>query len=216
VLISRDGDQVSRYADALQRLLHDPSLRTAMAAAARRRVAQAYRLEQMGDNMAAVLEGRWDQPGEAEVGALAGVSAQDLLEQYRLHASPGDLPGLPLPPSPGPTLGVLAIQVLAILRPLLIGRADSRNRRLLFRTFWHASWRRQLLAAFDHRFYCVQYPDVLQVRPFPLLHYVFCGYREGRLPSPSFDSDDSLLSPEEADPEAVNPLLQKICAHSAR
>ena len=216
VLIARGGDQATRYADALERLLKDPGLRTAMAAAARSRVAKAFRLEQMGDDMAAVLQGRRDQPPEAELGELPEASVQDLLEQYRLHASRGYLAELQLPPPPNPAIGMLVIQALGILRPLLMGRADSRNRGLLFRTLWHASRRRQLLAAFDHRFYCVQYPDVPRVRPLPLLHYLFCGYREGRLPSPSFDNDDSLLHPEEAGPGAVNPLLRKICAHAAR
>lgn len=92
-----------------------------------------------------------------------------------------------------------------MLAPLWIGRVHRENRRLLFEILWRSHLRRKLLAAFDASFYCSEYPDVPQLFPFALLHYIFFGYREGRLPSANFDVQDFELRFPEA--QKINPLL---------
>ena len=88
-LIAPGGDEAPRYADVIERLLSEPAARAAMAAAARRRVSDCFRLERMGREMAALLRG--DRDGRA-VFDLSGAAqaflcthAREVIEQYRLE-----------------------------------------------------------------------------------------------------------------------------------
>ena len=51
ILVPRDEQEIDAYVDGLSRLLDDPELRKAMGCAARRRVQEHYRLDQMGQRM---------------------------------------------------------------------------------------------------------------------------------------------------------------------
>jgi glycosyltransferase involved in cell wall biosynthesis len=200
VLIAPGPDQVAEYADQLEMLLANTGRRTIMAAAARKRVEESYLLEQMGNDMAALFERECDvsRKEAAPVGTITDASWVDLMEEYRpIEASCLD-----------PGTIALAIRMLSIARPLVTGQAHRKNRRLLLRILGNGQLRRRLLDGFDDRFYCLEYPDVPRTAPFPLLHYIFYGYREGRLPSATFDIAEAAVRPE-AD-EDVNPLLLKI------
>lgn len=213
VLITPGENEVARYAEALERLLGDRALRIKMAEAARDRVANHYRLDQMGQEMAAMLSSaprRHREPSArgAEIQASSTAEAREVIEQYRLeaagewkwHAPPGaqSKPAVPI------------LQMLAILRPLFIGQSHASNRKLFLRVLWHPPWRHKLIAAFDRSFYAAEYPDVPKLFPFPQLHYVFYGYREERLPSPTFDTLDFALRYPGALAQAINPLLYEI------
>jgi len=56
VLIRPGKSEVTAYADALEGLLRSPALRSSLGQAARTRVCSQFRLEQMGERMAALLE----------------------------------------------------------------------------------------------------------------------------------------------------------------
>lgn len=179
VLIPRGPDEAERYADALASLLNDAELRRRMAGAARKRVVESFRLEQMGDAMAALLRERRQPAIENSTtsGLWTSKSRVSLLE------------------------------TLAMVGPLFTGQQHAGNRRLLMKILRHAPWRRKLIAQFDGGFYGSENPDVPKLFPFNLLHYVFYGYREGRLPSPSFDEQDFMLRFPEV---STNPLLYSI------
>jgi len=198
-LVSPGPDQVAQYADKLQMLLADAGLRSTMATAGRRRVEASYRLEQMGNGMAALFERRCDASRkEALPATMTDLNWVDLMEQYNAVETCSQHPG---------TIAV-AIRMLSITRPLVTGQTHRRNRALLLRILGNGRLRRRLLGAFDQRFYRLEYPDVPRTAPFPLLHYVFYGYREGRLPSATFDTAEAAM--RAAADEDVNPLLLKI------
>lgn len=181
VLVAPGPGEPERYAQALERLLGDSTLRAQMAAAAKSRVEKHFRLDQMGNAMAAML---------LHQGDISCDTAKDSA-------------AISWPQPPRPRIPIR--ETLAMLAPLWIGRVHRENRRLLFEILWRSHLRRKLLAAFDASFYCSEYPDVPQLFPFALLHYIFFGYREGRLPSANFDVQDFELRFPEA--QKINPLL---------
>jgi hypothetical protein len=103
-----------------------------------------------------------------------------------------------------------ALRVLAILHPLFAGKAHRRNRKVLLQILGRPRSRRELLAAFDRDFYCCTNSDIPQISPLPLLHYIFFGYREGRLPSPDFESEMFLRAHPDLSAGKTNPLLWKV------
>lgn len=223
VLIERGPEESKRYADVIEKLLRDTVMRSQMAEAARCRVVECFPLSRMSEQMAAILTG--SIPGtapkfdlESASRALVRSHTREIIEQYRLerladvlwsercrpHPEPAPPPQQQPQPSAAKANGLAA---LATLRPLFSGRTHRRNRQLLFRILLDAYGRRELLAAFDRHFYAEQYPDVPRPSLLPLLHYVFYGYREGRLPSPDFPVEAGNRDPV---PESINPLLLKI------
>jgi hypothetical protein len=222
-LIERTGNQTEEYAEALAELLANPSRRREMAALARQRVVEHFRLDEMGRRMAEILRGRPSDPpfdlGKAFQSFAPGF-AREIIEQRRAESIADQMWSQRLtPPSmatggaahTGHKTGVENLyRAMALLYPLCGGAIHSRNRRLLFRVLSHRRARRDLQQAFDPVFYRCSNPDVPRRGPLPLLHYVFYGYREGRRPSPDFDSEAFSAAYPEEPGDRSNPLLRKI------
>ena len=220
ILVAPGEHQVARYASALAALLEDRPRREAMASAARKRVATEFRLDDMGQRMAEVLSSGASCPTfdiHQAMQALAPAFAREIIEQSRVELIADELWAknqLPAFDVPGPvrqpswwiSFKRATLNPLVILRPALAGRSHRRNRRLLYSTLKHSESRRQLLGSFDRDFYCSQNADIPSFGPFPLLHYVFFGFQEGRHPSLHFHSDSSFRGVSDAFPD-VNPLL---------
>lgn len=230
ILIPPGGDEAACYADELASLLSDHTRRAALARAARERVVAHFRLCDMGRRMAELLAGKHDRgvfEFDRALRTFATAHAREVIEQRRLEMLSDRLWGWHMPaasdtpaaPASGLRVGFAqrALGVLAILRPLLAGRTHRRNRKLLLQTITRPRSRRELLTAFDREFYCCVNSDVPRVGPLPLLHYVFVGYHEGRLPSPNFDSATLLRAHPDPSAGETNPLLWKIflsgCKH---
>ncbi len=219
VLVEPGEHPVLCYTNALAALLQDRPRREAMAAAARKRVATEFRLDDMGRRMAEVLSdgascGTFDI--DQAMRALAPAFVREIIEQRRAELIADELwakSQLPVFSAPGPirhsawltNLKKATLYPMVILRPALAGRSHRRNRRLLYSTLKHSESRRQLLASFDRAFYCSHNPDIPSFGPLPLLHYVFFGFQEGRDPSNEFHSE-SFRGLSSAYPD-VNPLL---------
>lgn len=60
---------------------------------------------------------------------------------------------------------------------------------------------------FDNHYYLTAYPSVAQAGMDPLFHYLFYGYKEGKLPSLSFDLDGYLEKNPEITQNNLNPLV---------
>jgi glycosyltransferase involved in cell wall biosynthesis len=212
VLIDRSEGEASHYAAAVQRILENPDLLVLMANASRRRVTKSFRLEHMTQRMSDLLKGHFDERSDHKVTNLqviANTYAREVVEQYRLEAIATGLwesPRMQLP-SPRPP-GTLK-KTLGILWPLVASK-HKRNRRMLIQSLMSPQFRRELLRSFDSRFYSKEYPDIPRYPALPLLHYVFCGYLEGRVPSPQFDLTDFYMQNPEARRESANPLLWMI------
>ena len=190
-----------------------------MAAAARKRVATEFRLDDMGRRMAEVLSSGASSCTfdiNQAMRSLAPAFVREIIEQRRAELIADELwakSQLPafnaLDPVRRPAwltnLKKATLYPLVILRPALVGRAHRRNRRLFYSTLKHSESRRQLLASFDRAFYCSQNPDIPSLGPLPLLHYLFFGFQEGRDPSNDFHSE-SFRGLSGAYPD-VNPLL---------
>ncbi|MBI4893138.1 MAG: glycosyltransferase [Acidobacteria bacterium] len=115
ILIRRGGDEAAAYVEAISGLLLDAQRRAAMSKAARRRVAEAFDLDAMGDRMAAILAALPASPADVASMFLrsSALLATECVEQRRLEiladdlwsqrpqASPG-FPDSPLPDSPRP------------------------------------------------------------------------------------------------------------------
>jgi glycosyltransferase involved in cell wall biosynthesis len=217
VLISRSREEALHYADAIERILNDPALLASMAAESRRRVVAGFRLEQMGERMFELLRGRFaDQVDHesADPKLIANTYAREVVEQYRLEAVATWLWEEPRS-KVQPQREQPVKKILGILRPLVAHSKHSGNRKMLFQALVVPRLRRELLTSFDSGFYSREYPDIPSQSPLPLLHYVFRGYIEGRLPSAQFDLTDFYLRNPEASKGSANPLLWKICRERA-
>jgi glycosyltransferase involved in cell wall biosynthesis/GT2 family glycosyltransferase len=222
-LIERTGNETEKYAEALAELLANPSRRREMAALGRQRVVEHFRLDEMGRQMAEILRGR---PGAApfDLGkafqSFAPGFAREIIEQRRAESIADQLwSQRSIPPSSATgraahTGGKASVENLyrsiAMLYPLCGGTIHKDNRKLLFRVLRHGRARRALREAFDPVYYRCSNPDVPKRGPLPLLHYVFYGYREGRWPSPDFDSEAFCRAYPEEPGATSNPLLRKI------
>ena len=186
ILIRPGGDQIKRYADALQRLLSDPARRASMAACGRERICKHFTLKAMGDRMAGLLE-------LAPKNRFDPAAARAPVEQK----SPLLLPG------PVAT-------VLLLISPRGLG-LKIRNLMLLARLCLSPKKRSQIFQAFDSKYYLSHHRDLAARGISPFLHYVVQGYLEGRLPSRFFDATGG---PHDA-PDGLNPLLWEISAGRA-
>ena len=63
---------------------------------------------------------------------------------------------------------------------------------------------------FDASAYAAAHPDVMVSGASPSLHYLFCGYWEGRTAAPAFDARAYLQSRPDAAAAGVNPLLHYV------
>ena len=219
VLIDRSSDQARQYADAIQRVLSDSELLRAMAAASRRRVASAFRLEQMGERMFDLLTGGLARCADHRVAddtAAANIDGQGAAEQYRSDAITARFwEQTRWQSGPSEPQGSWLRKILGILWPLVGNRKHSRNRKMLIQAVIRRPLRRELLRSFDSGFYSSEYPDIPSQFPLPLVHYVFYGYREGRRPSSYFDLTDFYLRNPEVGKESANPLLWQVCRERA-
>ena len=80
-----------------------------------------------------------------------------------------------------------------------------RNALLLWR-LRRSGQEQKLLDHFDADYYTGQFPPMKRKRS-PLLHYLFLGFREGRNPSPTFDTRYYLRAYPDVRRGGVNPLL---------
>lgn len=221
VLIEPGEGQTLRYVNALATLLQDRPRREAMAAAARKRVAAGFRLDDMAGQMAShFCNGSLDPDFDIRQAMTSSASsfAREAIEQRRMEQIADDLWAQSMVPSPVPVrspswwsnLKKPVLSTLAILLPALGGKTHRRNRKLLYSTLMRSASRRQLIAGFDRAFYCLSNADVPSFGPLPLLHYVFFGFQEGRRPSRDFGSESALAAASGApsSPE-MNPLLWK-------
>ena len=235
ILIPPGGDEAANYADALASLLTDGRRRAAMAKAARERVVAHFQLPDMGRKMNEILRGQRDTSVfdlDRAFRTFVPTHAREIIEQRRAEsiadqcwlqhrglalAPPAALDtaaALDTPDAPGSRrpdgFAHSALRVLAILHPLFAGKAHRRNRKVLLQILGRPRSRRELLAAFDRDFYCCTNSDIPQISPLPLLHYIFFGYREGRLPSPDFESEMFLRAHPDPSAGKTNPLLWKV------
>ncbi len=223
ILVRPDHDQVNAYVDALCSLLTDEARRMAMAKAARQRIATYFTLDEMGSEMARILRGALDGPSFDLAQALQAFVpeyAREVIEQRRIEVTADQLwheRCLTVAGAAGfarysRLAGVRQsiLRVLGVLYPVIIGDVHRRNRELFWRILGRTATRRRLLAAFDRDFYCAMNGDVPRFGPLPLLHYIFCGYREGRLPSPDFDAVRLTNSQIDSAAGGTNPLLWKM------
>jgi glycosyltransferase involved in cell wall biosynthesis len=235
ILIPPGGDEAANYADALASLLTDGRRRAAMARAARERVVAHFQLPDMGRKMNEILRGQRDTSVfdlDRAFRTFVPTHAREIIEQRRAEsiadqcwlqhrglalAPPAALDtaaALDTPDAPGSRrpdgFAQSALRVLAILHPLFAGKAHRRNRKVLLQILGRPRSRRELLAAFDRDFYCCTNSDIPQISPLPLLHYIFFGYREGRLPSPDFESEMFLRAHPDPSAGKTNPLLWKV------
>jgi glycosyltransferase involved in cell wall biosynthesis len=229
VLIPPGDDQANAYADEMASLLADDARRSAMAKAARHRIVGHFQLHEMGRQMAEILRGERDGPAfdlDRAFRSFAPAYAREIIEQRRVEtiaeqqwkrsgaaelANPAvSNPLDPLSVRRRDGFAQTAVRALSILRPLFAGRTHRRNRRMLWRALANSGMRRALLAAFDADFYCCTNPDIPAMAPLPLLHYIFCGYREGRRPSSDFEIELFLRAHPEPIAGETNPLLWKV------
>lgn len=220
-LLERGEGEAERYAAVLAELLQDPEARQHMGQRARQRVAEHFRLETMGGRMAELLRSEPAEPFDAgrAFQSFAPGFAREIVEQRRVEwvadslwaARPAPPPNVAATPAAKPAArrGVLWWRSAALLAPLAPGTGHGRNRSLLFQVLRRASTRQDLFRSFDRVFYACANPDIPPFGPFPLLHYVFYGYRENRRPSPDFDPKAFRRAFPEAGDEG-NPLLRKI------
>ena len=228
VLIPPGDDQANAYADAIASLLADEAKRSVMAKTARQRIVAHFQLREMGRQMAEILRGERDGPIfdlDRAFRAFVPAYTREIIEQRRIeaiaeqHFSRYGVAGLsnpaalildPLGAQRRDGFAQTAVRVLAILRPLFAGKAHRRNRRMLVQALADPRMRRELLAAFDRDFYCSANSDIPGMGPLPLLHYIFCGYREGRRPSSDFETESFLRAHPEPFAGETNPLLWKV------
>ena len=95
VLVTPGDGEIEGYVEALRRLIDSPALRAAMGAAARRRVVESFRLDQMGERMCQALNRaeklRLTEP-RPRVGTGLGLESATLAVEYaRLEASADQL-----------------------------------------------------------------------------------------------------------------------------
>lgn len=228
VLISPGEGQTVEYADALESLVADKSRRAAMASASRNRVVSHFQLQESCRTIAEILAGARDTVAFDLVQAIQTFTttyAREIIEQRRTELTADQLwsqRSVPVADEPlirqltsssaasQPHLAATVLRALAILRPLFVGPPHRRNRQALMRVLVRRRARHQLLASFDADFYCCSNADIPRSGPLPLLHYIFIGYREGRRPSPDFESDRFLRAHPDPSGGETNPLLWKI------
>jgi len=99
--------------------------------------------------------------------------------------------------------------LLLALSPFQVRRTAA-NLRLLRRLRRHPEKARQLEDLFDGAWYRAAYPDVAAAGVPPLLHYVLCGFAEGRNPSPRFHTRSYLEKHPEVARAQLNPLLHYV------
>ena len=63
---------------------------------------------------------------------------------------------------------------------------------------------------FDKNYYLKAYPHIKEDGMDPLVHYLFYGYRENKLPSPSFNLKRYLQEYPEIESKKLNPLIHYI------
>jgi glycosyltransferase involved in cell wall biosynthesis len=87
VLVQRGPRETEEYAQALAALLEDDARRREMVAAARRRVAEHFTLDEMGDRMAEILDGLPREPFDAgrALEESSVTLATEIVEQRRLE-----------------------------------------------------------------------------------------------------------------------------------
>lgn len=217
-LIEPGGREEQKYTAILASLLEHPDRRRAVASLARQRVADHFRLDEMGRQMAEILRrpaAPFDFCGALQT--FAPSFAREIIEQRRLEWM-ADKQYLMSTSTSTDTLGRSGRKMpsgtiyrsIALLYPLVAGKIHRHNRKLLFRLLSRRRTRRELFRAFDRVFYRGANPDVPGFGLLPLIHYVFYGYGEGRRPSPDFDSQAFCRAHPEDSAAKRNPLLRKI------
>jgi O-antigen biosynthesis protein len=84
-----------------------------------------------------------------------------------------------------------------------------RNALLLWRVR-RSGHQRTLLDQFDAGYYTRQFPVSMEWKPSPFLHYIFFGFREGRNPSPHFNTRYYLSANPDVRRAGLNPLLHYV------
>ncbi|HWQ12412.1 MAG TPA: glycosyltransferase family 4 protein, partial [Roseiflexaceae bacterium] len=145
VLVPPGRDEARAYEEALATLLADPARRQALGRAGRRRVAEAFRLDQMGDRMAALIERAHElardaprpTPTAAEAMASAAMAVERVRQDRLARRMWGQEGGLaPEPASRRAALTALRV-ARRVLEPLYLGaraRGDARLLRLVHGT----------------------------------------------------------------------------------
>ncbi len=97
ILVKKEENELNHYAKALKKLISDKNLRKNMGNAARKRVETGFKLEQMGERMAGLIEKtktlRKNDPGPPICPVLAKSYCIEMLEQNRLRASEAYMAG---------------------------------------------------------------------------------------------------------------------------
>src|SRR5207237_1500128 len=99
-----------------------------------------------------------------------------------------------LPADADPTAGLASVDCVA-------DRSDAADGQL------NAAYLVEASGLFDREFYLNSNPDVASAGLNPLLHFLTCGFREGRSPHPLFDTRFYLLSNPDVAVAGENPLL---------
>ena len=90
ILIKKGSSEVKHYVESLSKLLNDSDLRQKMGNAARNRVCQLFRIEDLGDKMLALIDKaiqlRNDNPRSKIDLSLAQALCIEMLEQNRLSS----------------------------------------------------------------------------------------------------------------------------------
>jgi hypothetical protein len=84
-----------------------------------------------------------------------------------------------------------------------------RNAYLLWR-IRHTGRQEELVKQFDIRYYTSQFPNEMQRKRWPLLHYIFVGFREGWNPTAQFDTRFYLTTHPDVRQTGLNPLLHYV------
>jgi glycosyltransferase involved in cell wall biosynthesis len=168
ILIDPCSSQVDEYADALERLLTDPQLRSSMSSRSRERIQDHFTLEEMGNRMAQLLECAAANSTFDPAAVPRNPSAEEL---------------------PSRSNGFVTTALL-LLSPKNFG-LKLRNLIHLSRIYFDPQKRRRLAETFDARYYLSHNPDLRAKGVAPLIHYALQGYLEDRLPSPHFDAPGS-------------------------
>jgi glycosyltransferase involved in cell wall biosynthesis len=191
ILIKPGPSQVKEYADALQRLLTGPELRSSMGSRSRERIRHRFTLDEMGDRMAKLLESAATNNSFDPAAARQNWSGfADAAQAQGSHA----------------ILAGLVSTALLLLSPRQFG-LKLRNLSLLGRVLLNRGKRSQLAGTFDARYYLSHHPDLRALGVAPLLHYALQGYREDRQPGPHFDSAECCRRYPGI---SVNPMLWNI------
>ncbi len=112
------------------------------------------------------------------------------------------------PPAPAARISLAGwLRTAALLASPARARITGRNLAIWLRALADPAAREAIGKLFDADFYRSSYDDVRKAGVHPLLHYLVCGFREGRSPSLLLDNDAYLSRYDDVARSGLNPLL---------